>query len=61
MKKRGGGTAVPKVKRINMTPGFAPTDKDKAEEAVLDKIRRNRGQKTIWTKEKLINLTKTTI
>jgi hypothetical protein len=58
MKKRGG-SAVPNVKRINMTPGFTPTDKDKAEECVLDKIRRNRGRKTIWTEEKLRNLTKT--
>jgi hypothetical protein len=58
MKKRRG-TAVPKVKRINMNPGFSTTDKDKQEEAVIDKIRRNRGKQTVWTEEKLRNLTKT--
>ena len=61
MKKRG--VSAPKIRRINMTPGFTSRKEDKAaqEEVVLDKIRRNRGGKTVWTAEKLQNLTKTTL
>lgn len=52
MKRKG-----PKIKRMNMTPGYKQgQDKDAQEQAVIDKIRKNRGQKTIWTEEKLRNL-----
>ena len=53
---------MPKVKKIDMKPGFSDNkDKQAQEEAVLDKIRRNRGLQTVWTEEKLRGLAKTTI